>query len=77
MRDAAPFDLIASLMQRKFRFLAAILVIGLAGIIYAHGWSWTTVLFSLAVVLALGFGWAATSFWVWVFRNAGRQGEQR
>jgi hypothetical protein len=77
MHDAAPFDFIASLMQRKFRFLATILVIGLAGIIYAHGWSWTTVLFGLAVVLALGFGWAAISFWVWVFRNAGRQGEQR
>ena len=77
MRDAAFFDFIANLMQRKFRFLAIILVIGVAGIVYAHGWSWTTVLFSVAVVLALGFGWAAVSFWVWVFRNTGRQGEQR
>ena len=77
MRDAPLFAFIANLMQRKFRFLSIIVVIGLAGIIYAHGWSWTTALFGLAIVLALGFGWAAVSFWVWVFRNAGRQEEQR
>ena len=77
MRDAALFDFIANLMQRKFRFLAIILLVGLIGIVYAHGWSWTAALFGLAIVLVLGFGWAAVSFWVWVLRNAGRQGEQR
>ena len=77
MRDGAIFDFLANLMQRKFRFLAIIVVIGLAGIVYAHGWSWTTALLSIAVILVLGFGWAAISFWVWVFHNAGRQKEQR
>ncbi len=77
MRDAAFFDFIANLMQRKLRFLLIVVVLGLAGIVYAHGLTWTTALFSLAVILALGFGWAAVSFWVWVFRNTGRQGEQR
>jgi hypothetical protein len=77
MRDGAVFDFIANMMQRKFRLLAALVLIGLAGILYAHGLTWTTGLFTLAFLLVLGFGWAAVSFWVWVFRNAGRQGEQR
>jgi hypothetical protein len=77
MRDGVVFDFIANVMQRKFRFLAALVLIGLAGILYAHGLTWTTALFTAVFVLVLGFGWAAISFWVWVFRNAGRQGEQR
>jgi hypothetical protein len=77
MREGALFNFIADTMQRKFRFLAILVVIGLAGILYAHGLTWTTALFTVAFVLALGFGWAAISFWAWVFRNAGRRGEQR
>ncbi len=75
MRDGVIFELIARLIERKFHFLLVIVGLGLAGIIYAHGWSWTTAIFSLIVILVLGFGWALTSFWIAFFRNAGRQGE--
>jgi hypothetical protein len=77
MREGAVFNFIADIMQRKFRFLAIVVVVGLAGILYAHGMTWTTALFTVAFLLVLGFGWAAVNFWVWVFRNAGRQREQR
>jgi hypothetical protein len=76
MREGAVFNFIADMMQRKFRFLLILVLIGLAGILYAHGLTWTTALFTVAFVLVLGFGWAAISFWVWVFRNAGRQKDQ-
>ncbi len=77
MRDGAIFDIVAGLMQRKLRFLLIVVGAGLAGIVYAHGWSWTTAILSLVVVMVLGFGWALTSFWIWFFRNAGRQGDTR
>jgi hypothetical protein len=77
MRDGVIFEFIARLIERKFRFLLVIVGLGLAGIVYAHGWSWTTAMFSLVVILALGFGCALATFWISVFRNAGRQEEQR
>ena len=77
MRDGVIFEFIARLIERKSRFLVAVVGLGLAGNVYAHGWSWITALFSLIVILVLGFGCAVATFWISVFRNAGRQGEQR
>ena len=77
MRDGVIFEFIARHIERKFRFLLVVVGLGLAGIVYAHGWSWTSALFSVAIIVALGFGWVLTAFWVSVFRNTGRQGDAR
>ena len=68
---------IAETMARKVRWLLIIVGLGLAGIVLAHGLTWTTFFFVLIGVLALGSGWIAFSFWIWFFRNLGRSKENQ
>ena len=75
MRDV--FAFIAPLMRRQFRFYAAIVAIGVVGIVYANGWSWTSAVVILLTVAVLPLAWALVWFWATVFSNVGRQGDMR
>ncbi len=75
MREVLGF--FANMAERKFHFLVFILVVGMAGILYAHGLTWTTFFFMLFAVFAIVCGWIVTSFWVALFRSWGQQQPQQ
>ncbi|MDO9413097.1 MAG: hypothetical protein Q7T81_11040 [Pseudolabrys sp.] len=68
---------IADTMARKLRWLLIVVGLGLIGIVYAHGMTWTTFFVVLIGLMALGSGWIAFSFWIWFFRNLGRSKEEQ
>ena len=66
-------DLFANLLLRKLRFLVLIGFAGIIGVAAVNGWSWTTFIVILIAGVLLLLAWALFSFWIWFFRNAGRQ----
>jgi hypothetical protein len=77
MRENAVFGFIAQLLRSQFRFYGAILALGIVGIVFAHGWSWTSAIVIAIAVIVIPFAWVLTSFWITVFRNTGRSGDVR
>jgi len=77
MREGAVFEFIAQLIHRQFRFHLAIIVIGVVGIIYANGWSWTSAVVALLALILIPLAWALVAFWVYVFSNTGRTENRR
>ncbi|HEY4143253.1 MAG TPA: hypothetical protein VGM57_17690 [Pseudolabrys sp.] len=63
---------IAQVMASKMRFTLIILSLGIVGILYSHGLTWASAMFSLLAAVILGAGYIAFSFWIWFFRNLGQ-----
>ena len=77
MREGMIFEFIAQLMERKARFLFIILALGVIGIVFAHGLTWTSAIVVLLALIVIPSAWLMLSFWSSFFRNLGRSGEQR
>ncbi len=77
MREGVIFEAIANLMERKARFLFVILTLGVIGIVFAHGLTWTSAVVVLIALIVIPSAWLMLTFWSSFFRNLGRSGEQR
>ena len=75
--DRAIFAMIAELLRRQFRFYGAIVVLGVIGIVLAHGLNWTTALVIAIAVVVIPFGFVLVSFWISVFSGMSRSGDMR
>jgi hypothetical protein len=77
MREGIIFQAIAQLMERKARFLFIVLALGVIGIVFAHGLTWTSAIVVVLALIVIPSAWLMLSFWSSFFRNLGRSGEQR
>jgi hypothetical protein len=77
MREGVIFELIAQVMERKAHFLFIILSLGVIGIVFAHGLTWTSAVVVLIALIVIPSAWLLLSFWSSFFRNLGRSGEHR
>jgi phosphoglycerol transferase MdoB-like AlkP superfamily enzyme len=75
MRDV--FAFIADLLRRQFRFYGAIIAIGVVGIVYAKGWSWTSAIVLVIAAVIMPLGYALAWFWVQAFRGMSRREDAR
>ena len=66
-------ELFATLLLKRLRFLVLIGLCGIIAVAAVNGWSWTTAIVILIAGVLLLLAWAIFSFWIWFFRNAGRQ----
>ena len=66
-------DLFATVLLKKLRFLVIVALCAIIGVAAVNGWSWTTFIVSFIAIGLLLFAWAIFGFWIWFFRNAGRQ----
>ncbi len=71
------FAFIADLMRRQFRFYGAIVALGVIGIVYANGWSWTSAIVLVIAAIVMPMGYALTWFWVSAFRGMSRREDVR
>ena len=67
------FELIATLLLKRLRFLVILALAAIIGVAAVNGWSWTTFIVIVVACGLLLFAWALFGFWIWFFRNAGRQ----
>jgi hypothetical protein len=74
---AALSRFIADTMERKARWLLIVVGLGVIGIVFAHGLTWTSAIVGLIALIVIPFAWLMLSFWSSFFRNLGRSGEQR
>ena len=75
--SVAVLEFVAQLARRKLMFLVALAAVAIIGASAAHGWSWTSFIVTVIALLVLFFAWAMVTFWIWVIRNSGRQGDVR
>jgi hypothetical protein len=73
MREDAVFNVIAHMIRRKMLFVTALMLVALAGIVMAHGWSWASLTVVMVSMIALPIIWALSAFWIWAFRNIGQR----
>lgn len=77
MRESIIFETIARLMERKARFLFFVLALGVNGVVFAHGLTWTSAVVVLVAIIVIPSAWLMLTFWSSFFRNLGRSGEHR
>jgi len=65
-------EFVISLVRQKLKFVVFLAAVAIIGVFATNGLSWTSVLVTAIAVFVVLFGWALVSFWIWVFRNAGR-----
>ena len=75
--DRAIFAMIAELLRRQFRFYGTIVVLGVIGIVLAHGLTWTSAIVIAIAALVIPFGFVLVAFWISVFRGMSRSGDMR
>ena len=75
--DRAIFAMIAELLHRQFRFYGTIVVLGVIGIVLAHGLNWTSAIVIAIAALVIPFGFVLVAFWISVFRGMSRSGDMR
>jgi hypothetical protein len=71
------FNFIADLLRRQFRFYGAIIALGVIGIVYANGWSWTSAIVLLIAAIVMPLGYALMWFWVTAFRGMSQREDAR
>ena len=66
-------EFVISAMRSKLRFLLLVAAAAIAGVFATNGWSWASGIVTFIALFIVLSAWALVSFWIWVFRNSGRE----